>query len=101
MKYYIASNGTEKEVSKKHYDKIISMDGGTQKFFIYCNDLDLNKKYKVAQFELMIKGIDLLTILDLMVKERDYQMKGIAIKGGLYFSKQNNCDLIMSRFNKC
>ncbi len=70
MKYIVKDNyGREKEVSKKHFTKIDTMDDSVKMFFMSCNDFDLNKLYKVQDFEVKFKGIDLLVMMDKIKKE--------------------------------
>jgi hypothetical protein len=79
-----------KIVSEKHAKKIQSFLPVVQQFFHCCDSLDLNKKYSVAGLESKIKGIDLLVIMDMMIRERENPLNGLTMKYGIYFNKENN-----------
>jgi hypothetical protein len=85
MKYFIKNDSIQKEVSKKHYLKIKDMERNIQEFFLFVKDFDLNKRYKVQQFETHIKGIDLLMINDLIMKDRKRPDVGLTLKGNLFY----------------
>ena len=91
-RYYISDGIKEKLVSKSHYDKIKSFDDNTKGFFLYCNDLDLNKSYPIQGFDGKIKGIDLLAILNIMndIKSKaTLQLKFTGLSDKLYFCNTN------------
>jgi len=92
MKYFITDNGIEKEVSKKHYNKINLMHENVQRFFVLCEDYDLNKRYSVTGFDLKLKGIDILYILDIIYKDRDDPTRNLTLEGNLFYhTKQGKC----------
>ena len=91
MKYIITDNdGHNKEVSKKYYDKIKAFNRNVQMFFLLCNDFDLNKRYPVKGFDLKIKGIDLLTIMDIVEKDRENPTRSLTLNNGFYFHQNGS-----------
>jgi len=92
MKYFITDKGAEKEVSKKHYNKIKLMHENVQRFFVLCKDYDLNKRYSVTGFEIKLKGIDILYIMDIIYKDRDDPTRNLVLKNNLlYYTNQGKC----------
>jgi hypothetical protein len=79
------------EISQEHSKKIRSYLPEVQMFYLHCEDLDLDKEYSVAGFESKFKGIDLLAMMDIVMREKKDPTNGLFIKGGLYFDKKNKC----------
>ncbi|MFA5715034.1 MAG: hypothetical protein WC998_04810 [Candidatus Paceibacterota bacterium] len=78
-----------KYISEEHAKKIKSFLPETQMFYLRCKDLDLNQEYSVAGFETKFKGIDLLQMMDIVMREKKDPTNGLVVKGGLYFDKSN------------
>ena len=80
-----------KYISEEHSKKIKSYLPEVQMFYLRCKDLDLEKEYSVAGFESKLKGIDLLAMMDIIMREKKDPTNGLTVKGGLYFDKLNKC----------
>ena len=90
MAYVIYDDYDTKEVSKKHYEKIIKMHQAVQTFFLRCDDFDLNKRYSVLDIEVKLKGIDVLTIIDWIYKDREQGMGNSTLRYPFYYNNTND-----------
>ena len=73
-----------KTISKKHEKKIQSYLPEVQTFYWRCKDFDLNKKYSVVDFETKLKGIDILTLMNMIYKKsmQNENINSITIHSG-------------------